>query len=411
MIHTARQGLQNAAAAAQKGPAETEENVQTTQPAQTVAKQKKTTAGRAGGWLGGLAALALAVGLLAWPSLVFESLLEGFETAFCRVVPAVFPMMIVCGVIMESPLAGWLGLPLVPYTRLLGIRERSAATALTLGLLGGFAVLAQGVEQLYRARRIDRAQAGLLLAAGLNAGPAFVLLSVGYDMFGSLGLGALLLAALYLGNLLAAAALRWLGRRPGAEFAGSIPDTVRAQGPRQGALVFAVRQAVSACTVLCGAIAFFCLLCTFARRLLPPSVAGLVAALLEVTNGALYASASQSPYRVFLCLAVLGWAGLSIQQQARALLSPEISLRPFYLSRLLALPLSAILYALGVRLFPQALSVMHAPLRASRFSAGIWLSFLLMVAAFLYECTPKMRARALPSQNAQAASSPADGSR
>lgn len=341
-------------------------------------------------WLPALAALALAVCLLCWPSLVFESLLQGFRTAFCQVVPAVFPMMVVCAVVMESPLAAWLGLPLAPYTRLLGIRQRTAATALVLGLLGGFAVLCQGVEQLYRARQIDREQAGLLLAAGLNAGPSFVLLSVGYGMLHSMATGWLLLASLYLGNLLAAALLRFFTLRRKAAWATAVPRAVQAGGPRRGAFVAGMRRAVDACLVLCGYIAFFGLLCALARQLLGQALAAGLCALLEVTNGALFAAASTGAWRVYLVLAALGWAGVSIQLQAKALLSPEISLRSFYLSRPLALLLATALFGAGARLFPQALAASTVPVRASRFGGGVWLSFLLMVGAFLYECTPRL---------------------
>ncbi len=344
------------------------------------------------GWKSTAAAFAMLVlagGIFARPALVFDSLLHGLRLAFYSVIPAVFPMMVVSGVIMESPLATWLGLPLSPYLRALGIRERSAATVLFLGLLGGFAVLAQGIDQLYRAKRIDGDQAQLLLCAGLNAGPSFVILSVGYEMLGSLQLGILLLCSLILGNLTAALLLRFFTRPCGKDFCGSTPQAVMDGFPRQGVLGTALSRATSACLTLCGTIAFFSLVCGLTGWLLPGNLAGGVTAVLEVTNGVLAAAQSSSPYRVYLVLAVLSWTGLSIQQQARALLPPQLTLRCFYLSRLFALPLTLIFYAAGLRLFPGALAASSFVLQTSRFSRGILVSFFLMVAAFLYECTPK----------------------
>jgi hypothetical protein len=303
-------------------------------------------------------------------------------------------MMIVSGIILESPLANWLGLLLFPYVRLLGIRSRTAAAALFLGMLGGFAVLAQCIDRLYRSRQIDRRQAELLLCAGLNAGPSFILLSVGYTMLGSTGLGLLLLVSLYLGNLCGAVLMRVFRFQRQHDFHGSPPSALLDSFPRTGGFNTAVQCAVNACTVLCGFIAFFCLVCAFAKRFLPPMVAAVVCAALEVTNGALFAAQITSSFRLYFLIAVLGWSGLSIQLQAKALLPAELSLRPFYCSRLLAIPLSTLFYGVGIRLFPQTLPTLAGTvLRPSRFSGGILVSFLLMVAAFLYECTPKASLR------------------
>ena len=341
-----------------------------------------------------LPALFAAVLFLLFPETVFRGLLQGFSTAFCRVVPAVFPMMIVSGVILESPLADWLGFLFIPCARLLGIRNRCAATALYLGLLGGFAVLAQSIDRLYRCRQLDRQQAELLLCAGMNAGPSFILLSVGYSMLGSTGIGLLLLVSLYLGNLCAAILLRAFRLRRKTDFCGSIPCAVCEGFPRTGCFTDSVRQAVSACVALCGFIAFFTLLCELAKRILPHTASAVICALLEVTNGALWAAETDSTFRIYLLISVLCWSGVSIQLQAKALLPAELSLQPFYRSRLLAIPLSFLFYGILLRLFPQILPTLaNHTLRPSRFSGGIAVSFLLMVCAFLYECTPKASLR------------------
>lgn len=337
----------------------------------------------------GAAAAGLACCLFAWPQTVFESLLAGFSLAFGRVIPAVFPMMVVSALVLESPLAVWLGLPLLPYTRLLGIRDRSAASVLFLGLLGGFAVLAQGIDRLYRARRIDREQAGYLLCAGLNAGPSFVLLSVGYSLLGSPALGRLLLAALLLGNLSAALLLKAFAPRRRTTACARFPQTALQSFPRRGLFTQAMQCAVRSSLTLCGYIGFFALLCALLRQLLPAAAAGGLAAVLEVTNGVVYAAGRGGAYRCYAVLAVLCWSGVSIHLQARALLPEEVSLRTFYCSRPLALLLCGIFYALGVRLFPAALASAAMSVRVSRFSLEIPAAFLLTVAAFLYECTPK----------------------
>lgn len=341
-----------------------------------------------------LSALVLMVGILFCPGLTFSSLLEGFELAFCRVVPAVFPLMVISGIIMESPLTFWLGIPLVPYTKALGIKDHSAATVLFLGLLGGFAVLSQGIQQLYQSRRIDREQAELLLCAGMNVGPAFILLSVGYGMFHSMQLGILFLISLYLGNLAAALLMRCFTKKRAADFEGKTPQTVYDGTPGGGTFISSIQRSVTSCLILCGTIAFFYLVCSLLKKFLPAAVAAVFCSILEVTNGAVQASAFSGGYRIYLALLVMSWAGISIHQQSRALLPKEIRLKKFYLSRLPAGLISLILFSLLLRWFPTALTTsVYKPLRVSRFSWEIFVSFFLMVAAFLYECTPKKTLR------------------
>ncbi|MBQ8610826.1 MAG: hypothetical protein IJ412_03855 [Oscillospiraceae bacterium] len=334
--------------------------------------------------------LLIAFCLFLYPQTVFDSLLAGFELAFCRVIPAVFPMMVLSGMLVESPLAAWAGILLFPCTRALGIRDRSAATVFFLGLLGGFAVLAQGIDLLYRSRRIDRKQAELLLCAGINAGPSFILLSVGHQLFGSIQLGALLLFSVLFGNYLSALLLSVINTGTQSHFdAAAVPQSLQEGFPVRGLFTRVMHKSVDSCTVLCGYIAFFCLLCALAHRLFP-FFSGILCMFLEVTNGIRFVSSLHNPLRLLLTVAVLSWSGLSIHLQAKSLLPQEIFLRRFYQSRLIAIPGSLALYGIGIRLFPQVVpTIAGTDIRGSRFSWSIVLSFFLMVAAFLYECTPK----------------------
>lgn len=331
--------------------------------------------------------------LFLFPQIVFESLLHGFKTAFCRVIPAVFPMMVLSGMLIDSPLTGWLGILFLPVTRSLGIRERSAATVFFLGLLGGFSVLALGIDQLYRARRIDRHQAELLLCAGMNAGPSFILLSVGHNALGNLSLGIILFSCICAGNILSALLLHFFTFKRNMSTVAFMPHCLDEGFPQNGSFSRSMQRAVNACATLCGYIAFFCLASDLVKNIIP-LCGDLLSATLEITNGVMFATALPNPYRLPVTAAVLSWCGLSIHLQATALLPPEISLRKFYLSRLLALPVSLTLYGLFIKLFPQILPAMAAySIRPSRFSPDIVISFFLMLIGFFYECTPKKTLR------------------
>ena len=347
---------------------------------------------RAAGPAMAAAVVLCTVGLLCWPQTVFDGITDGFRLAFLKVIPAVFPMMVLSSVALYSPASEWLGILCRPFTRALGIREHAAATVLLLGWLGGFAVLAQGIAGLLENGKLDRHEAQLLLCAGMNVGPPFIVLTVGHGLLHSEGMGIQLLFSIYIGNYSAALLLHLLTAkkylREAAPRRQREPRQTVQSVPPQGGFVNAVRSACNAGCQLCCYIALFSLLCRMARRILPPTAADLLCAVLEVTNG-VQAVLRRPTGREWLLLATLLWTGLSIQMQAKALLPGGISWKPFYISRLPALAVGLFCYSQSARWFPPVVSVSTGGVRISRFPWHIWCTFLLLVLAFLEECTPK----------------------
>lgn len=340
---------------------------------------------------GGIIGCLLLASAFYCPSLVFRSVLNGLSTAVNKVIPAVFPLMVVSSVIMDSPLCCVLGTGLLPYTKLLGIRDRSAASVLFLGLLGGFAVLSQGIAQLYSQRRIDRRQAELLLCAGMGTGPAFTVLTVGYGLLRSVRLGFVFLICLYISNLFSALFMRICRSNRTSAFAGMPADGVLEGRRTRFGLAQAMQKTADACLLLCCYIAFFSFLCALTERFFSPEISNIVCSLLEVTNAVVHCAALQGRARIYFALAALSWSGVSIHLQARALLPAEIRLLPFYLSRIPAVLLSLVLCSLALRLMPQVSvpAMAIGNLSVSRFRLSVPISFLMMAGAFLYECTPR----------------------
>ncbi|HJD17338.1 MAG TPA: hypothetical protein IAA01_03620 [Candidatus Fournierella excrementavium] len=290
---------------------------------------------------GGVCALAMLTLLFARPFACIEGIRAGLASCAEQVVPALFPFFVVSSIIAASPLAKVLGAAVWPYTRFgLGIRDSRAATALLLAWLGGFAVAARVIGQIYAGGALTRRQAQLLLVCGVGSGPAFVVNTVGCLLLGSPRLGWCIFAALLLANLAAGLLAR-------AALA-SEPETLAKSAPcpedaAQGiSLVSAVQGAVQSMLAVCGFVTFFSFLNHALGSFLPASgpVRAALAALLEVTGGCIQASHLEGAAAVYGCCAALSIQSLSVFLQVRALLDQDISLLPLAAARPVHLVLS-----------------------------------------------------------------------
>lgn len=353
---------------------------------------------KAARWLSTGALLFAAACVLVRPAVAASGVLRGLTLCYETVIPALFPFLVVSRLILESPAAKWLGLPLRPYARLIGMRGEKAPAALLCGLLGGFACGAQSVDALYRAGELDRDGAARLLVCAIGSGPGFVVGGVGALMLGRAGAGWLLLAAQVGASLLCGvcAALFAAPRRAHTRLfardaaacvsfgAARAPDAAKAANPTKhpggetmaapartaapaggsvakepppAGFVAAVQRAVSATVTLCGYVTLFSF---FAAILAPagaPPLARFCATLpLEVTAACRAACDTAGAHRSELCCAALSVMGASVFFQVRALTPPEISLAPLVSSRVLHLPLALLLFRLLARLFPDALA-------------------------------------------------------
>ena len=121
-----------------------------------------------------MAALALlCLGLLSRPQAAAQGFADGARLCVGSLLPALFPFMVVCELLVGMALPKAL---LRPQARLLGLQSEDTAAALLASWLGGYAVCARLTAQLRAAGRISargcRAadDAGLLLRPRVRGG-------------------------------------------------------------------------------------------------------------------------------------------------------------------------------------------------------------------------------------------------
>lgn len=315
--------------------------------------------------------------LLTAPARYAEACIQGMALWAKAVLPALFPFLILTGVLTKLGTAQKLADRLSPLTEKIGL-PGSAAYCLLVSLLSGYPVGSRTVADLYKGGAITREQAKRMSVLCSTSGPMFLVGSVGGAMFGSAAAGAVLLAAHLLAVIGVYLALYFANRRkkgnihagqkapaPHAGLKKTMPPhalrvqnktaapqttatpalenkrnkTAAPHPDTDGILAASVQSGVL--TVLCvgGFIAFFFVLmqalsdlhisAPLERLLSFPlaaagtegAAAGLTAGLLEATQGCASIAASGAPLALPLCAFLVTFGGGSILAQQLAFLT------------------------------------------------------------------------------------------
>ncbi len=321
--------------------------------------------------------LALCIGfmllLVCWPDTGISGARRGLAVCYETLLPSLFPFMLCCTCL--SALAGraFPGRASVPVL-----------TAVLLGLVGGFPSGAAALSRLVQESSLSKKRAAALLCGCVNAGPAFLIGSVGLGCFGNRMIGVLLFLSLGFASALCLLfALVFIRGEPAPQkhSAACAPFT----------LGDGVRQTVRAVAALCGYVVLFSCAGAYADSALSLLGAGrvwqwLVRAALEVTGGCVCAGGIPGSAGALLACAGISLCGLSILLQIRGILEPGgISMRYFLLSRPVHCAVSVGMMRLLLVRFEHAVAAMAT---AAAPQTGLFcLSPVFSAAAFLLCCT------------------------
>lgn len=284
-----------------------------------------------------------AVGLLRFPAQSAQAAQDGMVLCFRTIIPSLFPffvlssLLISCG--MADLLAGSLRGLMHPLFGLSG----AGASALVLGLVGGYPVGARTVAELFTAGTIPREEAEHLLGFCNNAGPGFVLGMCAGTVFHSPRTG------LYLYLVHAASSLL-----TGMLLCRSLPHSKPAHrektAPRTSAafsalLPAAVQSALSGILNVCAFVVLFMVLLRLVLLVLPAALSGsslfpLLLGFVELSNGVSALSCSREGF--VLCAVLLAWGGLSVHAQTLSVLDAStLSTRRYWQGKIMQAALSA----------------------------------------------------------------------
>lgn len=292
------------------------------------------------------AALFCLLALLLLPEEGAQAARDALALCAQTVVPSLFPFFVLSALLTSGSASALFASLLSPLMRPLFGLSGAGASALALGLCGGYPVGARTAAALVENGSLPREEGERLLAFCNNAGPGFLLGVCGAGVFSSARAGA----ALYL--IHAAAAIF-----SGVLICRALPPvpyhkTRVQEGKRQRfSTVFplAVQSALSGCLNVSAFVVFFTVLVRLLLHFLPPQFASsllcsLLLGFLELTSGTLSLPASRAGF--LACAAMLGWGGMSVHcQTLSALAASPLTARYYYKGKALQALLS-ILFAL-----------------------------------------------------------------
>lgn len=223
--------------------------------------------------------------------------------------------------------------------------------AYVLGSFGGFPVGAVTVTEMMKNGELSQKQSGLLLAACHAPGPMFIIGFVGTELFGNVGSGWKLLAAIHIANILFfLLAIAFLHR-------GSDIELPLSQLPKKAKgmpLLDAIKESSTIIILVATTVIFFSSLGTVLSKVFTSAFTvemgiskTIALAIFEMTSGV--QSATDHFYGLpifpFLIAAIISMNGLSIHMQVFVIAKTcNISMTPYVIGRIWSIILVPIIF-------------------------------------------------------------------
>lgn len=280
---------------------------------------------------------------------MIDGIRNGLNICGSSVIPSLFPFMVISDFILRSGIGNIAGQKLAPITNKVFRLPGTAGCAVMLSLVGGFPVGAKMTAQLFENGDITRKQGRRMIFFCVNAGPAFVIGTVGSTMLSSRKAGIILFASLTASSLLTGFVSRFAEKKTDR-------INIKTSPFNPSVLSDSVSSSVQAMLGVCAWILLFSGLNAYLIRLpVNGSALAVLSMLTEVTGGCIAAS---NAFPAFVCAFVIGWSGLAVHCQLLPYISRlEIKISMFLLSRIIAGVLSALIALLLFKLFPCEISV------------------------------------------------------
>lgn len=330
---------------------------------------------------------ALALGL-RYSELCAEGVRYGIELSVSKLIPSLFPFLVISDIIVRSGACDAL-------TRLLGGAfsaifgmSREGALPFFLGMMLGFPIGIRSAISLYESGRISRAELLRLSLFTSIPSPAFLISAVGEGLFGSWSFGL----TLYFIAIFVSIVIGMLSRFFFSEYEGEY-FCIRRSESRSfvgvGVFLDAVSSSAMSLLSISAFVVFFSMLCEVLEHLLAnvpffdsPYIITLFLGSLEMTGGAARAAllgVEGAP----LAAAILGFSGLSVLCQfSFACREGGLSAKPYFLSKLFSSGAYFLLSLGAIRLFGDKMgfSEPYAPsfilYRENRLSLALFAFFI-----------------------------------
>ena len=313
------------------------------------------------------------VGVLIYPEVSCDSAEQAIEMCLTVLVPTLFPFLVLSGIFIKCGFAERLGRLLDRFTKKVFCVGGNCSSAMILGLVSGFPVGAKTVSSLYKNGACSKVEAERTLAFCNNAGPSFILGTVGVGIWQSGKTGWLLWAvqivsAVFVGIIVGRI---WKGT---ATAVVSVDEKSKNTPQKQSVLrifLSSVTDGAVSMIYICSFVVFFavavalllhtglipsisaaiCNLFPFFER---ETVENLLVGIFEMTTGVSRVGNSAPVLQnLAVTSALIGWAGISVHCQVLSYICDGgLSPKPYFIGKILQTAFSTALIFICSFLIP-----------------------------------------------------------
>lgn len=310
--------------------------------------------------------------LLLYPNLCLQAAQNGLLLWFHKVLPSLLPFIILINVLIPLDSLQPFISCCTPFARKIWSLSGESFFAFFIGLLAGYPMGAKMVKSFYDQQLLSKSEAERTLCFCNNCGPLFIIGTIGTAMLNDTSLGYFLCFT----HFLSACILSILVTRTPCEPSCSTrhlsnPSTLHFMT----LLNTGVINAMDTITCIGGYIILFSVLLTLLTQTplsikwihlcchssnALPLVSGILAGILELSNGAHTLSAlPRSTYTLGLISAFVSFGGICVYFQSQLVLQgSDLNTRPFFIAKCLQGLLN---FALTLLLYPLYETYMLSP--------------------------------------------------
>ncbi len=339
----------------------------------------------------GISAGVLAILLAAFPGISIEGARAALSLCANVLIPSLFPFFVCANLLLETGVGAAAGQYFKKILHPIFGVSATGSAAIILGLISGYPTGAAVTASLYGAGSISKTEAQRLLAFTNNAGPLFVIGTVGVGMYKRSSVGYILLASTMLASFLTGILFYIFSAKDKEEKGVLLPQK------KENAMEKAVKTMLS----LCGYVVFFSVLTAFAKRAgiisflsgfiekfgITASTARLIIMGFLELSTAVSASAGADISAVAF---IISWGGCSVLLQTAGIVrGAGLSMKSYIGGKIISSILAAGICRILLHLFPKSQSVYKTmqilPIETAVYigyataalciASGIWLLF------------------------------------
>ncbi|MBE6835242.1 MAG: hypothetical protein E7515_03205 [Ruminococcaceae bacterium] len=329
--------------------------------------------------------------LLSEPAVVSRGIKNALATVGGVLLPTLFPFMALACFIENSGVSSFIGRAFSFPTRLLFRLPGEASAAVIMSLVGGYPVGARMTSQLFNDGKITKEQAARMYLFCINAGPAFVISTVGVSLLGSLRAGVIMFCSLTLSSLLTGFSAGFLFSKPVIKEKREVKVFEKSVFE---AFTKSASQATGGFLSVSSYVLVFSAICEGIRALpLSKNITCFIFSFLEVTNGVMSAAGS---FSLPVITAIIGFGGLCVHFQVMSfVLESGLKLRYFFVARAVNGALASGICRVLLYLFPIELSVFSSTdkMVSAPYSISLpcFVAFLLMSISLIFDIAPRKK--------------------